>query len=167
MATVTSNQVGLTPAGYGLAGSLKVWWGTYSVASALSANDLVSICKLPKGSIILGGHIATDDIDTGTETLDIDVGWTANGGGSATVMTADGTTWTNAGSTANPDGFVNGGVFTGDAITDLVPAGSNLRPFVISPKYFSEETLVQAKIIAAANAGGTGTITVVLFGVLL
>lgn len=167
MATVTSNQNAMPPVGHGLAGNVKAWFGKYTYASAPSANDLFSICKLPKNSLVLWGFIATDDIDTGTEALDIDVGFTANGGGSATLTTADGTTWTNAAASADAAGFVNGGVFTGDAITDLAPAGTNWRPFIFGtgPKFFSEETQVQGKIIAAANAGGTGTVYVCLIGI--
>lgn len=171
MATVTTNQFTYgVPAGHGLSGNVKAWFGKYTYTAAASANDLISLFNLPKNCLTLWGFVATDDIDTGTEALDIDIGFTANGGGAATLTVSDTTTWTNANSgVADPDGFVNGGVFTGDAITDLAPAGTNWRPFMheTGPKYFSEETLVQAKIIAAANAGGTGTVYVCIFGVVL
>lgn len=170
MATVSSNQyTGLQPAGHGLQANVKAWFGKYTYSSAPSANDLANMFKLPKNCLTLWGFVATDDIDTGTETLDIDIGFTANGGGSATVTTSDGTTWTNAASSADAVGFVNGGVFTGDAITDIAPAGTNWRPFMhaTGPKFFSEETVVQAKITAAANAGGTGTVYVCIFGIVL
>ncbi len=169
MATVTSNQSAMIPAGHGLQGNVKAWYGKYTYSAAPAQNDLFNICKLPKNSLALWGFICTDDIDTGTETLDIDVGWTANGGSSATLIDSGGTTWTNAASSADDDGFVNGGVFSGDAITDLMAAGMNFRPFLFGtgPKFFSEETQVQGKIVAAANSGGTGTVYVVIFGVLL
>lgn len=167
MATVTSNQNPLVPVAHGLAGNVKAWWGTYTYTSAPSTNDLFNLCKLPKNSLALFGWIMTDDIDTGTEALDIDVGWTANGGGSATLIDAGGTTWTNAAASADDDGLVNGGVFTGDAITDYKAAGWNIRPFLFGtgPKFFSEETQIQGKIVAAANAGGTGTVYVLILGV--
>lgn len=171
MATVSTNQyTGLVPAGHGLQGNVKAWYGKYTYSSAPSANDLINMFELPKNCLTLWGFVATDDIDTGTETLDIDIGYTANGGGAATLTTSDGTTYTNDSSgVADPDGFVNGGVFTGDAITDLAPAGTNWRPFLhsVGPKFFSEKTVVQAKIIAAANAGGTGTVYVCIFGIVL
>jgi hypothetical protein len=168
MATVTSNQNAMQAPGHGLQGNVKAWYGKYTYTSAPSANDLFNICKLPKNSLALWGFVSTDDIDTGTETLDIDVGYTANGGGAATFIDAGGTTWTNDGSgVADPDAFINGGVFTGDAITDLMAQGTNFRPFLFGtgPRFFSEETQVQGKIIAAANAGGTGTVYVVIFGI--
>jgi hypothetical protein len=170
MATVSTNQyTGLQPAGHGLQGNVKAWYGKYTYSAAPSANDLLNLFKLPKNCLTLWGFIATDDIDTGTETLDIDVGFTANGGGSATVTLHEGTTYTNAAGSADAVGFVNGGVFTGDAIVDLAPAGTNWRPFMhaTGPKFFSEETVVQAKITAAANAGGTGTVYVCIFGIVL
>lgn len=170
MATVTSNQNPMPPVGHGLSGNLKAWWGKYTYTSAPSANDLFNICKVPKNSLALWGFICAEDLDTGTETLDIDVGFTANGGGDATVTTADGTTWTNENSgVADDDAFVNGGVFTGDAITDLKAAGWNFRPFLFGtgPKFFSEETQVQGKIVGAANAGGTGTVYVLIIGIVL
>lgn len=168
MATVTSSQNAMPPVGHGLSGNLKGWFGKYTYTSAPSTNDLFNILKMPKNSLALWGFICTDDIDTGTETLDIDVGWTANGGGSATLVDSGGTTWTNAASSADDDGLVNGGVFTGDAITDLMAAGMNFRPFLFGtgPKYFSEETQIQGKIVAAANAGGTGTVYVVIIGIM-
>lgn len=168
MATVTSNQNALQAPGHGLQGNVKAWYGKYTYTAAPSADDLINLFKLPKNCLTLWGFMATDDIDTGTETLDIDVGFTSNGGGAATLIASDGTTWTNANDgTADPDGFLNGGVLTGDAITDLKPAGTNWRPFMheTGPKFFSQETLVQAKIIAAANAGGTGTVYVCIFGI--
>ncbi len=171
MATVSSNQYsnGLV-AGHGLSGNVKAWFGKYTYGSAPSANDLANMCKLPKNSLVLWGFMATDDIDTGTEALDIDLGFTANGGGAATVTVADGTTYTNnADGVATTDAFFNGGVFTGDTVTDLM-TGMNWRPITgikTGPMFFSEETVVQAKIIAAANAGGTGTLFVCLFGIVL
>jgi len=171
MATVSTNQYSNSfPAGHGLQGNVKAWFGKYTYTTAPSASDLINVCKLPKNCLTLFGFVATDDIDTGTETLDIDIGYTANGGGAATLLISDGTTYTNDGDgAADIDGFVNGGVFTGDAITDLAPAGTNWRPFPhgTGPKFFSEETVVQAKIIAAAHAGGTGTVYVCIFGIVL
>lgn len=167
MATVASNQYtyGQAP-GHGLAGTVKASFGVYTYGSAPSANDLLNACKLPKDSLLLWGFMATDDIDTGTEALEIDVGFTANGGGAATLTVSDGTTYTNANSgSASATYLVDSGVMTGDTVTDLM-VGMNWRPFTAiktGPKYFSEETTIQAKITAAANSGGTGTVYVVCF----
>jgi hypothetical protein len=172
MATaITATTNAFQPVGHGLSGNLKGWWGKYTYASAAVINDTIDLCKIPKNSLVLWGFLSTDDIDTGTETLEIDVGFTANGGGAATLTTNDGTVHTNNNSgSASATAFVDSGVMTGDAITDLIPAGMNWRPFkgvATGPMFFSEETQVRAKITAAANATGTGTIYVCLIGVAL
>ncbi len=172
MATVATNQYTYgSVVGHGLAQNLKVWYGTYTISSALSANDLINLFKLPKNCLIMGGHMTTTDIDTGTETLEIDIGFTANGGGAATVTLSDGTTYTNNNSgSASSTAFIDSGVLNGDAITDMLAASTNHRPVQgvkTGPMFFSEETLVQAKIQAAANSGGTGTVFVALYGIVL
>jgi hypothetical protein len=168
MATVSTNQYSsLQPRAHSLAGVAHAAFGKYTYSTAPSANDLANMFKLPKNSLVVWGFMATDDIDTGTEALEIDVGFTANGGGAATLTTSDGTTWTNNNDgSASATAFVDSGVLTGDAITDLIPAGMNWRPLngiSTGPMFFSEETVVQAKITAAANAGGTGTVYVCMF----
>lgn len=172
MATVASAQYTYgAVASHGLAKNMKVWDGFYTIASALSANDLINICKLPKGAMVCGGHMTTTDIDTGTETLELDVGFTANGGGAATVTVSDGTTYTNNNSgVASSTAFIDSGVLNGDTITDLLAASTNFRPVQgvkTGPMYFSEETTVQVKVQAAAAAGGTGTVYVCLYGYVL
>jgi len=115
---------------------------------AVEVGDTWRLCKLPKGAIPLGGYFACDDIDTGTETLDIDLGIEANG-----VDSAD------------PDFFVNAGVLSGDAITDFALTNvANYRQ--IAFKTFTElgaETQVTATANAVANAGGTGTVSCVIY----
>jgi len=81
-----------------------VAWGTYTLAANPSQNDVIEFCKVPAGATVIGGFFQGADIDTGTEALDIDIGWAANG--------------TDA---ADTDGFGNLGVLTGDAITDFRP----------------------------------------------
>lgn len=167
MATVSSNQYTYQqPPTHGLFGNVKAAFGKYTYSAAPSANDVARLFKLPKNSLVLWGFMATDDMDTGTETLEIDIGFTANGGSSNTLVDATGTTWTNNNSgSASATAFVDSGVLTGDTVTDLM-AGMNWRPFQgikTGPMFFSEETTVQAKITAAANATGTGTVYVVAF----
>lgn len=131
------------------AGQLCVAWGTYDIASAPADNDIIKMCKLPAGATVIDGTIYGEDIDTGTETLDFDAGWAANG-----VEAAD------------PDGFGNFGVITGDAST-TAPVGVRLffGGVLLSdgPITFTNETTVQIEFNAAANAGGTGRLTVVVY----
>lgn len=116
--------------------------GVFTITTALAADDVVEMLKLPAGSTVVGGYLRATDIDTGTEALDIDIGWAANGTESA-----------------NPDGFGNLGVWTGDSNNDFELGG---ELYVSGPQYFTEETTIQLDVNAAANAGGTGTIWLVV-----
>ena len=169
--TLTALQASsdVSPFGHGLAGTVKAAFGKYAVAANLEDGDIFEMCKLPKNSLVLGGAFYSGDLDTGTETLDMDVGYNANGGGSATLITSDGTTWTNAAATASATGFVNSGVLTGDAITDLIAAGSNIRifPMTTGPMFFSEETKILVEANAASATFAAGTIYVCVFYIVL
>lgn len=168
MATLTSAQAASTvqPYGHGLAGTVKAAFGRYQLTANPSVNDVIELCKLPKNCIVIGGMLYADNIDTNaTETLDIDIGWPANGGGSATLTTSTGTTWTNSGASADSDGFINTGVLEADAVTGIVAAGTSMRPFPMAggPVFFSEDTMVQGLVNAAAATFAAGYISVVVY----
>jgi hypothetical protein len=131
-------------------GILNVAWSTYNFTVNPTAADVVKMLKLPARSTVVGGFLYGPDIDTGTDALDIDVGWAANG-----VESAD------------PDGFGNMGVLNGAAITNLKPETGIWRPlggvlFTTGPQFFTAETDIQLAVIAAAQAGGTGRLTLVV-----
>ena len=121
-------------------------WATYEIATALSAADTITFFEVPEGTTVLMGWMIADDIDTGTEALEIDVG-----------------------DSDDPDRFLNSGVITGDAFA----AGNVANVAGISyplygtlkdgPHTYTSATNVIGTITAAANAGGTGTITLMLF----
>lgn len=120
--------------------------GYFTLTEVPEVGDIYKLCKLPAGAIPIGGYLSGTDIDTGTETFDMDLGIAANG-----VEVAD------------PDYFVNSGVMSGDAITELLAQGKIYRPIVITAATaLSAETTVQAEVIAVANAGGTGTVGCVI-----
>lgn len=155
MATLTAAKAATTAPVPGLPipnGVLGVAWGVYSVASAPSAADILDICKLPAGATVIGGFVQAADLDTNaTETLDIDVGWRANGTESA-----------------DPDGFGNFGVLTGDAVAEFRPVAGIYLPFVNliqSPGYqtFSAETMVTVTFTGAPATLTAGYIKVVVF----
>lgn len=147
MTTFTAERAkGAFPvAGIGHAGNVKCAYGVIEIAANPADGDIYKMCKIPKGAIVIDGAIRADDLDTGTETLDMDVGWASNG-----VDAAD------------PDGFGNLGVLTGDAVTGVKPETMIWYPLngVLKdgPKEFSEETTIQVEANAAANTGGTGTL---------
>jgi hypothetical protein len=130
-------------------GQLAAAYGSYALAANPSAADILQLCRLPAGAVVLGGWLRAQDIDTGTAALDIDVGWAANGA-----------------EAADPDGFGNFGVLSGAAVANYLPEGGILLPLhgvlASGPVSFSRETVVQCVFNAPANAGGTGVVTVVV-----
>lgn len=139
------------------AGNLSVAYGSYTIGAAVEDGDIFEMCRVPAGAVIVGGWFYGADIDTGTETLDMDIGWAANGG-SGTYDTAD------------PDGLGNLGVLTGDAfaagnvspVVGLMYPLSGLLATGVLPT-FTRETKIQVEANVASNAGHTGLITVVVF----
>ena len=151
MATLTAARAASTfpVGGFAGAGVLNVAYGSYTLAANPTIADVIQFCKLPAGAVVIGGFLRGDDIDTGTETLDIDIGWAANGG-------------SGVGATADPDGFGNFGVITGDVVTELKPEVSIFLPLngtlKSGPVSFDAETMVQGVVNAVAAAGGTGVL---------
>lgn len=153
--------------GYASAGYLV--WGTYAIAANVEDGDIFEMCRTPHRFLALGGWLSADDIDTGTEALDMDLGWAANGTSSAeTITTPWGTTYSDSGYSASPTGLLNTGVWNGDAITDLLPAGKVYRPIILpTPLLFLAPTKIQLEANVAANAFTAGSVTVVLTGMIL
>ena len=131
-------------------GELGVAWGYYNLTAAPSMGDIIHMCKLPAGATVIDGWLIGADIDTGTETLDLDVGWAANGA-----------------EAADPDGFGNMGVLSGDATTERLPVAGIRVPFAnivqdSAYKTFTAETTVTVTVTAAAAMGGTGYLKVIV-----
>src|ERR1043166_2034139 len=125
--------------------------GTYEIAPNPTANDVIRFCKVPRGAIVFAGWLTGDDIDTGTEALDIDIGWEANGS-----------------DVADTDGFGNMGVLNGATVTNVIPVAGILRTLqgvllAEGTKTLAAETWVSGLVNVAANAGVTGTISVKVF----
>ena len=135
-----------------LAGVLCVAHGTYEIAANVEDGDIFEMCKIPAGALILDGVMYGDDLDTNaTETLDLDLGWAANGA-----------------EAADPDGLGNFGVVTGDAVAGYKPEVGIRLPLggvmlTGGPQLFTKETTIQVEANAAAATGGTGTLTVVIY----
>jgi len=161
--TLTRSPLIIAASG-GLGGTVKRQYFAYVIGAAVEADDVFRLGWIPKNCLVVGGNIATTDIDTGTETLDVDVGWEANGGGSATWTDPNtGLTFTNAGSTLDADGFADVGVMTGDGIAQVYQAGVNYREIVLPvPLFFSERTMVTLTAVAPSHGGHTGTYGVYL-----
>lgn len=134
-------------AGDGAAMDVKVATGTKVLATNPTAADIIQFCKVPKNCVVFAGWLMGDDIDSGAEELEIDMGWAANG-----VEALD------------ADGFGNFGVISGDAVSGIKPEVSIYLPFggvlrTTGPQFFSAETIIQGTVVVDAQAGGTGTLT--------
>jgi hypothetical protein len=146
MATLLSEQYLKAVAGSGPVGDLKVLFGTRNFVVAPTIADVVKMFVIPKGFTPLFGYLVGADIDTGTEALELDVG-----------ITGDTTK------------FLDSGVITGDtvAIEKIVvgikyPLQEDL--ITVKPTMFTADTDCIVTVTAAAQAGGTGQITVWLCG---
>ena len=149
MADLSTDQFASTvqQIGSGDGGSLKVLFGTVEVAAAQSAADVINLFTMPVGFTPLFGRMVGDDIDTGTEALEIDIG-----------ISGDATK------------YLDSGVITGDTIAnEKITVGISIplqeELMTVKPTEVTTATPVIATITAAANAGGTGTITVWMAGV--
>ena len=152
MATFTSDQVASGRAHQSLIGSpgVQTVYGMVDIEANPADGDIYQLVRLPAGATVVGGALYAVDLDTGAETLDMDIGWAANGAESA-----------------NPDGFGNLGVWTGDAVAGLRPEAGNYFPlggelFASGPVTFTRETIIQVEANAAANTGGTGKMWVIV-----
>lgn len=131
-------------------GILRVAHGSYTHASNLAAATVIEYCRIPKGAVVVGGYFSGGDLDTGTEELNMTIGWAANG-----VDAAD------------PDGFGDLGVMTGDVSAHLGAAGLFYplqgRMFTVGPQSFAAETVITGTVVTDAAATGTGVTSVVVF----
>ena len=157
------------PQGHGYGGALYTCFGSYTVPANVEDGDIFEMCKTPAGFLALGGWISSDDLDTGTEALDMDLGWAANGSSTqATFVSPWGTSYSDSGYSASATGLGNFGVWSGDAITDLKPAGSIYYPIILpTPLWFAYPTKIQVEANAAAGTFTAGTMTVTLLGNIL
>jgi hypothetical protein len=169
--TANNAQSDARKVGPGTAHQLHAVYGKYDVAANVEVGDTFNLCKIPAGFLVLGGNFRVGNMDTdATETLDLDIGWIANGtAAAATFIDANDNSWTDSGYAADSDGFVNSGVFQGDAVTDIIAAAANIRPFPMAtgPLYFHKETTVQVYANAVAATFNAAAIYVELYGVFI
>ncbi|MES2295215.1 MAG: hypothetical protein V4527_18105 [Pseudomonadota bacterium] len=152
MATYTTSRAARTYpiSGAGAQGLAQVAVGVYDYASNIAAASIIELCRLPAGACVYGGFVQASDLDTnGTEELDFDVGWAANG-----VDSVD------------TDGFGNFGAQTGDVSVHL-PVTGIWMPFVniiqdIGFKVFARPTTIIATINTDAATFTAGRFKVVV-----
>ena len=150
MATFTAAQAAATFPVYenSLRGVRHTAFGSIALAANPTAADILEFCWIPAGATIVGGRFRGTDLDTNaTATLDIDIGWEANG-----VEAAD------------TDGLGNFGVLNGTAVTNYLPEGGYCVPLngtlSTGPKTFTNRTKITGVVNAVAATFAAGTIWV-------
>ena len=153
MATFTSEQVtngqvyGPVVANPGVVTA----YGEINITANPTASDVYELVKIPAGATVVGGYVMAEDLDTNVApTLDMDIGWAANG-----VDNAD------------PDGLGNLGVWSGDAVAGIKPEAGNYYVlggvlFTAGPKTFTAETTIQLTCVATAATFAAGKAWVVI-----
>jgi hypothetical protein len=147
----------------GLAGTLKrqAFVINFDTAALTDEADIPA-GHLPAHVLVTGGFFVADDLDSSGTTMELDWGW-ANNGADQTDGYVDpyGVSYDNAGYQASQTGFLDSGALTAAAVTNVLAAGMNYRPVLLSkPIYFKRETQVVAHVeaLAATQAAGSGTL---------
>lgn len=153
MATIIGTRAASNVAPYtGIgSGNLCVAYGHYDIAANPTAADVIQLCRLPRGAVVLDGTFRLEDIDSNeSEEVNIDLGYAANG-----VDVAD------------PDAFGNFDVITGDAVAGYKPVAGTIFPLdgelANGPITLNAETVVQAVVNVDAATFSAGTIFVVIY----
>ena len=154
MATFTSTQAAATYPVYKSvgAGIVNCAWGSIEVTANPVAADVYQICRVPAGAIVVGGYAFGDDLDTNaTETLNLSLGWAANGVESLSAA-----------------GLGLFGVQLTDTVAGIKPEGGILFPFggvliTTGPQAFSAETIIQYTTVATAATFAAGTLGAVVY----
>ena len=135
-------------------GALQVAYGSYEVTINPVANDTYELCKVPAGAVIIFGMFYCDDLDEGTEVMNLDVGWKANGG-SGTYDSVD------------ADGLGDLGVLLGDVAAPNLAQAVGLVYNLAGPIFgngdfpsFTRETVIQVTAVVAANSFAAGAMSV-------
>lgn len=128
------------------AGTMKCLYGTIEIGTALAAADIIKFFTAPVGFTPIFGWLAGDDLDTGTGVIEIDVGIAG-----ATTKYLD-------------SGAINGTTIANEKITTGIKIPLQQELMTVKPTAFAAETDIIGTITAAANAGGTGTLTLFMFG---
>ena len=144
--TFYSDQYYIAGPGVGAGGDMKVFIGSYQFASITVINDVVHLFTLPVGFTPLGGHLVGDIIDNAIETLEIDIGVVGDA-----------------------QKYLDSGVITTDAVAEVRATDCIWRPLMedlatIKPTEITTAVDCIATITAASSTTGTGTLTVVLWG---
>jgi hypothetical protein len=163
MATTTATRAAAgfpVAGGVGNAASKKIAWGSVDISSAPAAADILIMCKLPKGAIIVGGRLLGDRLASGTSGGSSSLG--VNIGLDTTFTSRGGTSYATTASMSNVLGTF--GPLEGNVVTGVKPeSGYNysLGGLLMSdgPLTLTGEGNALITISSSATSFITGTLT--------
>jgi hypothetical protein len=123
-------------------GNLSGFYDTVDIPAALTTNDEVRALRVPAGNTICGLQFFTGDLDTGSNTLTVNVGWKSVSGDAITVRTPSGSSTAASNATA-----------FGAALTDFQTAstvGGAGKKLAFEPISFNDDVWIT--LVPAANA---------------
>lgn len=74
MPTSNSPQSLNSASGHGLGGNVKVSYGEMAFTGTITTADSGTILNLPVGAVVIGAVLESDDLDTGSATITLNVG---------------------------------------------------------------------------------------------
>lgn len=142
--------------------SIQVAWGSIELTTAVAATDVITLCKLPKGAVVVGGRLRGDKLASGataaSESLTIAVGIDQ-----AATLLHDGTA---VGSGSMVNGLLTTSILSGIAVSTIKPETGYDMPLgglLISsgPFVVGADCNVNVVIQASAGAGSfvSGTLS--------
>lgn len=163
MATTTATRAasGFPAAGgVGNAQSKKIAWGSVDISTAPAATDILIMCKLPKGAIVVGGRLLGDRLSSGTSGGSSSLG--VNIGVDGPITSRGGTSYLTTASVSNVLGTF--GPLEGNAVTGVKPeSGYNyaLGGLLVSDGPFTTAAACNALITFSTSGTSfiTGTLT--------
>lgn len=128
--------------------ALGVATGHLQLTTPLDPTDILQMVRVPAGACVVDGYVKWTELDLAdTATLDMDIGYAANGTESASTAA-----------------FGNMGVWNAYSVSNLQPVTA-IGHFVLSgdlaagPVCLTNETIIQVYVNAAAAAWNNGSIT--------
>ncbi len=146
MATTTATRANANfPVSSHGGGICNVAYGSNEPSSTPSSGDFIEMHRVPNGAVVLHGWLYADDLDGGTEALELFVG--------------DGD---------DVDRFGDMGVCTGDVVTGVRPEVGISYPYggtlmTVGPYTYTAEDTIDVEVQVAANSWVAGPITCVTF----
>jgi hypothetical protein len=132
-----------------------------SVTAVLTTADKVRAIRVPAGTMLTSLRFFFGDLDTGTGTLTVNVGWESCSGSSITVTNAAGTS-----TSAASDATAFGSALTDFAVASA--AGGTSKTLGFEPITFNDDVYITLVPAVSGNAmAATKTVTTIAEGIAL